>query len=96
MRLRGTPYRFGAGPFSKLRRFDCSSYLQYIFGRNGINLPRTTRSQTTVGKRISQKDVEAGDVIFFRRPRYSDNRMVIVGLISEMAGCSIRINHLPA
>ncbi|WP_244163205.1 C40 family peptidase [Paenibacillus pectinilyticus] len=69
MRLRGTPYRFGAGPYPRSRRFDCSSYLQYIFGRNGISLPRTTRSQATLGKRIAQKDVEAGDVIFFRRPR---------------------------
>ncbi|MGQ7887555.1 C40 family peptidase [Paenibacillus sp. WC2504] len=45
------------------------------FRENGISLPRTTRSQATVGKRIAQKNVEAGDVIFFRRPHYSDNRI---------------------
>ncbi|TVY07039.1 C40 family peptidase [Paenibacillus cremeus] len=73
--LIGTPYRFGAGPYPRSRRFDCSSYLQYIFGKNGIALPRTARAQSRRGSRIGQRDIEPGDLIFFRRPRYSDNRV---------------------
>lgn len=78
--LMGTPYKFGAGPYPRSKRFDCSSYLQYIFGRNGVRLPRTTRSQAGVGRRINQKDIEPGDLIFFRRDRYSDNRIGHVGM----------------
>ncbi|TXK67365.1 C40 family peptidase [Paenibacillus sp. N3.4] len=73
--LLGTPYRFGAGPYPRSGRFDCSSYLQYIFGKNGVALPRTTRAQSKVGNRIPQNAIEFGDVIFFRSPRYSDNRI---------------------
>jgi peptidoglycan endopeptidase LytE len=43
--LRGTPYQFGAAPYPRSRRFDCSSYMQYIFGRHGIRLPRNSRAQ---------------------------------------------------
>jgi peptidoglycan endopeptidase LytE len=79
-RLIGKPYQFGAGPFPRSRKFDCSSYIQYIFRRNGVNLPRTTRSQARVGKTIPLRDVEPGDLIFFRRDRYSDNRIGHVGI----------------
>lgn len=78
--LTGTPYKFGARPYLWSKKFDCSSYTQYIFGKNGVVLPRTSRAQTRVGKRIAQKDIEPGDLIFFRRDRYSDNRIGHVGL----------------
>jgi peptidoglycan endopeptidase LytE len=79
-RLRGTPYKFGAGPYPRSRRFDCSSYLQYIFGRNGVKLPRNSRAQARVGRFITLRDVEPGDLLFFRRDRYSDNRIGHVGV----------------
>jgi peptidoglycan DL-endopeptidase LytE len=79
-KLRGTPYKFGAGPFPRSRRFDCFSYTQYIFGRNGENLPRTSRAQTRVGIFRRQRDIEPGDLILFRRDRYSDNRIGHVGV----------------
>ncbi|HEY2493432.1 MAG TPA: C40 family peptidase [Paenibacillus sp.] len=77
-RLRGTPYRFGATPYPRSRRFDCSSYTQYIYGSRGIRLPRTTRALKGVS--IRHRDVEAGDLIFFHRDRYSDNRIGHVGV----------------
>jgi peptidoglycan endopeptidase LytE len=79
-KLIGTPYRFGAGPYPRSKRFDCSSYIQYIFRNNGILLPRTSRAQSRAGKSISLRDVEAGDLLFFRRDRYSDNRVGHVGI----------------
>jgi undecaprenyl-diphosphatase len=42
-------------------------------------LPRTSRAQARVGKAIRQNDIEPGDLIFFRRDRYSDNRIGHVG-----------------
>jgi peptidoglycan endopeptidase LytE len=78
--LKGTLYQFGAKPYPWSKKFDCSSYTQYIFGRNKVVLPRTSRAQARVGKRILQKDIEPGDLIFFRRDRYSDNRIGHVGL----------------
>ncbi|WP_442603087.1 C40 family peptidase [Paenibacillus sp. KN14-4R] len=78
--LKGTPYKFGAGPYRKTGVFDCSSYMQYIYGRNGEPLPRTSRSQARRGIFRRQRDIESGDLIFFRRDRYSDNRIGHVGM----------------
>ncbi|WP_236708029.1 NlpC/P60 family protein [Brevibacillus choshinensis] len=78
--LLGTKYKFGARPYPISRRFDCSSYIQYIFKQNGIHLPRTSRAQASSGRSIQQRNVEPGDLIFFRRNRYSDNRIGHVGI----------------
>ncbi|EXX88809.1 hydrolase [Paenibacillus darwinianus] len=78
--LRGTPYKFGAAPYPASKRFDCSSYLQYIFGKNGVRLPRTSRTQARRGRSLTRSEIEPGDLIFFRRDRYSDNRVGHVGM----------------
>ncbi|QRG65577.1 C40 family peptidase [Brevibacillus choshinensis] len=78
--LKGTRYKFGAGPYRKTGVFDCSSYMQYIYGRNGEALPRTSRAQARIGIFRRQRDIEPGDLIFFRRNRYSDNRIGHVGM----------------
>ncbi|WP_333767880.1 C40 family peptidase [Streptomyces sp. IBSBF 2435] len=61
----GKPYVWGAtGPDS----FDCSGLTQAAYRAAGIRLPRTTGEQVDVGTRVSQSDLEPGDLIFF----YSD------------------------
>jgi len=45
--------------------FDCSGYVQYLYKKQGINLPRTALSQSKVGKDISVDDLKKGDLLFF-------------------------------
>ena len=59
----GTAYRSGgSGPSG----FDCSGFVQYLFGQAGIALPRTAESQFEVGQSLRPKDIAAGDLLFFR------------------------------
>lgn len=61
-KLLGMPYRYGAtGPKS----FDCSGFTSYVFKKSGIELPRTSRSQSTVGKKVSKSNLQTGDLVFF-------------------------------
>jgi cell wall-associated NlpC family hydrolase len=61
----GKPYVWGAtGPDS----FDCSGLTQGAYKAAGITLPRTTYDQVNVGTRVSEADLQPGDLIFF----YSD------------------------
>ena len=63
----GAPYRFGG---SSIRGLDCSAFVRKIYQFFGINLPRTAREQSYVGKRVLRNELEEGDLVFFntRRP----------------------------
>jgi cell wall-associated NlpC family hydrolase len=60
--LRGAPYRNGG---TTPGGFDCSGFVQYVFGQHGLAMPRETREQFRVGRRVSRNDLEAGDLVFF-------------------------------
>ena len=59
----GKPYKWGAtGPNS----FDCSGFTSYVYKNGaGVNLPRVSRSQATVGKKVSRAELKPGDLVFF-------------------------------
>lgn len=61
----GKPYRWGAtGPNS----FDCSGLMQYAFKNGaGISLPRVSRDQANVGKKVSKAELQPGDLVFFAK-----------------------------
>lgn len=60
--LRGTPYRNGGSDPSG---FDCSGFVQYVFGRNGVSVPRTVTDQYRAGRDVDPPAMEAGDLVFF-------------------------------
>lgn len=60
----GTRYQFGAST-STTRYFDCSSFTQYIFGKYGVDLPRTSVAQSKVGTSVSKANLRVGDLVFF-------------------------------
>lgn len=60
--LRGAPYRNGGVDPSG---FDCSGFVRYVFGRHGVGLPRETREQFRVGKKVDPRRLEPGDLVFF-------------------------------
>jgi cell wall-associated NlpC family hydrolase len=59
----GVAYRSGGSTPSG---FDCSGFVQYLFGQVGIALPRTAESQFGVGGELRPRDIEPGDLVFFR------------------------------
>lgn len=62
--LRGTRYRFGGTSRSG---FDCSGFVRYVLSTTGgIALPRTATDQYYHGQAIARKDLEPGDLVFFR------------------------------
>jgi cell wall-associated NlpC family hydrolase len=69
----GTPYVFNA-PSNRSDIFDCSSFTQYIFGLNGISLPRNSRQQFLVGVPISFSQIRRGDLLFFSTKKRKDKK----------------------
>ena len=62
----GTRYTYGGS--APQTGFDCSGFVQFVYSRNGITLPRTSRQQSTAGRSMGAKlddNLRAGDLLFF-------------------------------
>jgi cell wall-associated NlpC family hydrolase len=45
---------------------DCSGFVQQLFGKIGVDLPRTAAEQAKVGKKIERlEDLQPGDRLYF-------------------------------
>lgn len=44
---------------------DCSGYVQYIFKKFGVDLPRVSREQAATGEPVTFQELELGDLMFF-------------------------------
>jgi cell wall-associated NlpC family hydrolase len=62
LRMVGTPYRWGG---EAPGGFDCSGLVRWAYGRVGIDLPHNSNALFGVGRAVSPKRLETGDVLFF-------------------------------
>ncbi len=61
----GNPYVWGGTSLTK--GADCSGFVQSVFKKFGVSLPRTSREQAGVGTKISLADAKPGDLIFYAK-----------------------------
>ena len=63
--------RYKMGGLSK-KGIDCSGFVYVTYlTKLGIKVPRTTDLQATAGQEISQKNLKAGDLVFFKTKLFS-------------------------
>ncbi len=63
MQFVGNPYVFGGTSLTD--GCDCSGYTQSVFAHFGINLPRSSGSQATVGSPVSYDAAQPGDLVCY-------------------------------
>ncbi|RUS43577.1 C40 family peptidase [Cohnella sp. AR92] len=78
----GVKYEFGAGDYKDTGRFDCSSFVQFLFAKEGITMPRAARDQAELGTKVSRDQLKKGDLMYFYVPgRFkSDSTVGHVGI----------------
>lgn len=77
----GTPYRSGGkGP----TRFDCSGFMQYVFGHFSCPLNASSASQFLQGISVADEQIRRGDLVFFKGSNSRRARVGHVGLVTEV------------
>jgi len=95
----GTRYTYGGS--TPQSGFDCSGFVKFVFGRNGVTLPRTSRQQATTGKSLAAKldGLRAGDLLFFSQSGDAVDHVAIYAgndriLHSTSSGGGVRYDDL--
>lgn len=66
--LKGKPYRYGKE--SPQEGFDCSGFIQHVYERHGVLLPRTTREMAHSLPPVATSHLYPGDLVFFNTNGY--------------------------
>ena len=74
--LTGVPYLYAS--MDPLKGFDCSGFINYVFNRFGIMVPRSSRDFENFGKRVLLPEIKKGDLILFTG---TDSTIKIIGHI---------------
>ncbi len=64
MDFKGTPYVWGGNDLQN--GIDCSGFVKQMYGKIGLNLPRTAAEQVNVGSPVTRlQDLQPGDRLYF-------------------------------
>lgn len=63
MQFLGRPYVYGGTSLET--GIDCSAFMQNIYRNFGISIPRTSRQQSVIGRRIDFSEIRPGDLLFY-------------------------------
>jgi LysM repeat protein len=75
-----TNYVYGGQDFTAPLNTDCSGFVQAVFGKFGVKLPRTSAQQAVVafGTPVKFPDLQIGDLMFFSTR--ADKKITHVGI----------------
>jgi cell wall-associated NlpC family hydrolase len=94
----GTPYRYGGT--SPRTGFDCSGFVQYVYGMHGVDLPRTSRQMAGSGIAVnpSRRSLEVGDLMLFSQGGRISHVAIYAGngrfIHSSSSGRGVRYDDL--
>ncbi len=86
----GVRYQYGGKSRSGT---DCSGFTGQVFHQFRIDLPRTSRSQAELGEKVSLKDAQKGDLVFFGSKKNGQYRVNHVALVSSNPGEPLQVIH---
>ncbi|MEZ4798978.1 MAG: C40 family peptidase [Flavobacteriales bacterium] len=59
----GTSYKYGS---QSTKSFDCSGFVRQCYSSINFDLPHSSSAQSEVGEKIKLKNVQPGDLMFFK------------------------------
>jgi cell wall-associated NlpC family hydrolase len=92
----GVPYVWGG---NTPKGFDCSGFTKYVFAKNGVTLPRTSREQARAGGGVPLDfdSMRPGDLLLFAEPGEAISHVAIYvgsGRIIHASSAMGGVNYL--
>ena len=84
----GLKYHYGG---KTPKGFDCSGFVSYVMNKNGVHVSGPSYSQENLGKKISSKQAQPGDLVFFRKTR--TGKVFHVAMVFENRGGKLTVIH---
>lgn len=78
----GTPYKWGGTTRSGM---DCSGLLINSFRAIDYSIPRTSKEQSEIGKKVKLNKLQEGDLVFFATGKRK-RKITHVGLVTSVKG----------
>lgn len=85
----GTRYKFGG---TTKKGMDCSGLLYVSFGEHDVQLPRVSYQMAQKGKKVKIKNVEKGDLLFFKTSKRG-KKINHVGMVVSIKNDEIKFIH---
>lgn len=87
----GTPYAYGSS--IKTKGFDCSGFINYVFGHFNIPVPRISYQFTNAGKEVFIENSRRGDIILFTGSNANSGIVGHMGIITKNNNGQIQFIH---
>jgi cell wall-associated NlpC family hydrolase len=94
----GIPYKWGGNTPDE--GFDCSGYVKFVFARQGVQLPRTSREQARAGQQVTARvaALRQGDLMLFAERSTISHVAIYAGggriIHSSSSGGGVRYDDL--
>lgn len=89
--LKGIPYQYAS--CTPESGFDCSGFVYYVFKHFNMEVPRSSRDFTNIGKEVDRREAKPGDLILFTGTDSSVREVGHMGIVVNNTGDSLNFIH---
>ncbi|OCA87079.1 C40 family peptidase [Pseudobacillus wudalianchiensis] len=90
LKLKGVPFKVGG---TTIKGFDASGYVQHVFGKYGVKLPRNSAEIYKKGVPVAKDKLKKGDLVFYNTTGKKGNTVSFVAIYldkNQMIGVSTK------